>query len=146
MISWPTWQFTLQKSRTSNPELSWTQHYWQPLLSDNRSKLRDFKFEIWLIWSLSYHENLMMCYRYENSNTIFVIAKIPSYLGKKGLRNIQNWHDMQFCIYSSYIQYCETSSLQNDLLRSGLVLDQTWFVDLKFGDFGGFRWVCRLGL
>ena len=88
----------------------------------------------------------MMCYRYENSNTIFVIAKIPSYLGKKGLRNIQNWHDMQFCIYSSYIQYYETSSLQNDLLRSGLVLDQTWFVDLKFGDFGGFRWVCRLGL
>ena len=52
---------------------------------------------------------------------------------------------MQFCIYSSYIQYCETS-FQNDLLRSGLVLDQTWFVDLGFGDFGGFRWVCRLGL
>ena len=52
---------------------------------------------------------------------------------------------MQFCIYSSYIQYCETS-LQNDLLRSGLVLDRTYFVDLGFGDFEGFRWVCSLGL
>ena len=63
--------------------LNWVEQLTKPPLSDNLSDLRDFKFKIWLIWSLSYHENLMMCYRYENSNTIFVIAKIPSYLGEK---------------------------------------------------------------